>query len=357
MSSHSSQTRSADPVARAKLAGLRHVTDDTPGYTRRRQGKGFSYWDIEGNCIPAGECRDWIESLVIPPAWQDVWICQQRDGHLLATGRDADGRKQYLYHPEWETASTQSNFARLQAFGQQLERIRTRVDGDLRRHGLARERILALVVHLLDETLIRIGNSQYARSNQSFGLTTLRTEHAELASTSVKLAFTGKSGKWTETTISDARIAKLIARCEELPGDELFQYVDDSGDVCSVDSADVNDYLQRTTRQAFTAKDFRTWGGTVVAAEHCMTALSKSGSEDTDIVDDYDKLFVAATKAAAESLNNTPAICRAHYIHPYIFAATKSGELLRLWKSSRSGNVSRAERTVLKLLQQQSKVG
>lgn len=277
-----------DPEHAAKEARLRYVSDDIPGYRRRRYGKGFSYYDSTGTgrAIRDPTLRAWMQALAIPPAWEQVWVSPYRNSHILATGRDEKGRKQYIYHPRWTALRAESNFQQLLTFGEVLPALRQRIDADLRRPGLQRERVLALVVHLLDETLIRVGNSEYAERNRSYGLTTLRSRHLGLAGGRIHLEFRGKSGKLHSTDIQDRRIARIIRRCQELPGQELpgqelFQYLDEAGQRRSIDSADVNDYLSTATGQPLTAKMFRTWGGSVAdgrSAAGAAAAAERSGS-------------------------------------------------------------------------------
>ncbi|HEY8179978.1 MAG TPA: DNA topoisomerase IB, partial [Candidatus Limnocylindria bacterium] len=257
---------SQDPIESAEEAGLRYVTDASPGIRRRRAGRGFSYIGPDGKRVTNRDQVAWIRSLAIPPAWTDVWICTLRRGHLQATGRDVRGRKQYRYHPDWRAVRDDAKYGRMIAFGQALPAIRRRVDADLRKHGLPRERVLAAVVLLLEKTRLRVGNEEYARDNRSYGLTTLRDRHAEVGSSRIRFRFRSKGGKASDVELSDARLARIVARCQDLPGQELFAYLDDDGEVRAIGSSDVNDYLRDITGQDFTAKDFRTWSGTVLAA-------------------------------------------------------------------------------------------
>ena len=261
----------ADPAASARSAGLRHVTDDSPGFTRRSKqtkGKGvaFAYFDTEGKPLRDAEQVARINALAIPPAYTDVWICPQPDGHLQATGRDAKGRKQYRYHPRWRTVRDDNKYERMMAFAAALPGIRRHIDADLSRLGLPREKVLATVVRLLETTLIRVGNDEYAKSNKSFGLTTMRDKHVKLGRKSIRFEFRGKSGVSHEIDLADARLARIVAQCRDLPGQELFQYLDEEGIARDIDSADVNAYLQEVSGRDFTAKDFRTWAGTVLAS-------------------------------------------------------------------------------------------
>jgi DNA topoisomerase-1 len=262
-----------------------------------------------------------IRSLGIPPAWTDVWICANPRGHLQATGKDAKGRKQYRYHPRWRAVRDATKYDRMIAFAEALPTIRARVAADLALPDLPREKVLAAVVRLLDETSLRIGNQEYARENESYGLTTLHNEHAEVAGTRVRFRFRGKSGKEREVDVQDRRVAKIVRRCQELPGYELFQYVDDQGERRMVESSDVNTYLQQLSGQEFTAKDFRTWAGTVEAAD----ALRAIGGAETEAEKKHN--IAQAIKVAAEHLGNTPAICRKCYVHPGLLESYSEGML------------------------------
>jgi len=257
----------ADPVGAARAAGLRYVHDDRPGIRRARSGKAFRYVGPDGRPVRDDDTVKRIRSLAIPPAWTDVWICPLPNGHIQASGRDARGRKQYRYHPRWRQARDETKYHRMVAFGLALPAIRDRVEADLALPGLPRRRVLAAVVRLLETTLIRVGNEEYARANHSFGLTTLHNHHAEVNGATVHFRFRGKSGVRHAVDVCDRRLARLIRQCQDLPGHELFEYVDDEGRVHEVSSSDVNDYLREPAGDEFTAKDFRTWGGTVLAAE------------------------------------------------------------------------------------------
>ncbi len=262
----------------------------------------------------------WIRGLAIPPAWTDVWICTARLGHLQATGRDARGRKQYRYHPRWRSQRDETKYSRMIAFGQALPRIRRRIQRDLRRSGLPRERVLAAVVRLLEKTSVRVGNEEYARDNKSFGLTTLRIRHAQVGTIRIRFRFRGKGGKDHEAEVSDARLARIVRRCQDLPGQELFAYLDEEGEARPVDSADVNDYLREISGQEITAKDFRTWAGTVAA----VAALREM--EKVDSAADARRNVVRAIEQVAEALGNTPAVSRKSYVHPGVIDAYLAGE-------------------------------
>lgn len=312
------------PEEAAPAAGLRYVNDAAPGIRRKRAGRGFSYTGPDGAKISDRATLARIKALGIPPAWEDVWICPSPNGHIQATGRDARRRKQYIYHPQWREARDETKFARLAVFGASLPRIRRRTTADLTQPGLPQEKALATVVQLLDLSLIRIGNEEYARTNESYGLTTMRQSQVEVNGSEIHFEFQGKSGKQHTVAVRDPRLARIIRRCEELPGYELFQYVDEAGERHGVESSDVNRYLQEITDQRFTAKDFRTWGGTVIAAR----ALRELGPAAT--ATEAKKNIVEAVKRAAHELGNTPAVCRRAYIHPDILRAYEEGRLLPL---------------------------
>lgn len=338
-----------EALTHADEADLFYVTDERPGFARRKRGKGFSYLDADGKAVDA-ETKAWIESLAIPPAWTDVWICPSRDGHLLATGRDAKGRKQYRYHPRWREVRDGNKYFRLIDFAGVLPSVRKKIDEHLRLPGLPREKVLGAVVRLLDETLIRVGNDEYAVMNESYGLTTMHDEHAEIVGSRLHFEFTGKSGVEREIDLRDAGLARVVKACQDLPGEELFQYLDDGGNQVDVNSAHVNAYLRELTGAAFTAKDFRTWGGTVVAAETLVAFGAPSSAKDAE------KQIVAAIDVAAGKLGNTRAVCRSCYVHPAIPEAHADGSLLDAWRASRDGaQCRRGERAVLKVLQRQAK--
>lgn len=326
-------------VAAARAARLRHVTDDMPGISRHRAASGFDYRDLDGNLIRDFDILSRIKSLAIPPAWTAVWICPLPNGHIQATGRDARGRKQYRYHPRWRQTRDETKFDRMLMFSRVLPRIRARVGADLRRHGLPRERVLAAIVRLLELTLFRIGNSEYSRTNNSFGLTTLRHRHAAITGDTIRLAFRGKSGVWNESRVSDRRLARIVKSCRDLPGHELFQYLDDGGHRHTVGSSEVNDYLREISGEEITAKDFRTWAGTYLAAmalQQLGPAISRARPQAT---------LVRAVEQVARHLGNTVAVCRKCYIHPAIFEGYLDGTLLkaleRRVKNYQSRNIDR----------------
>jgi DNA topoisomerase-1 len=310
-----------DPAV-AEAAGLRYVSDAAPGITRERRGRGWRYRRPDGTPIVDPHERARIDAIGIPPAWTQVWISPIPDGHILATGRDARGRKQYRYHPRWREVRDATKYYRMGEFGQELPGLRRRVDEDLDRPGLPRERVLAAVIRLMDETLIRIGNEQYARENESFGLTTLRRDHVKIEGPDAFMfEFHAKSGKEQRVRLADPRLATVVHACHELPGHELFAYVDDDGRIVDVGSDDANAYLRAATRATFTAKDFRTWGGSVIAAE----TLSRLGPPRS--ATDAKRKIVAAIDAAAERLNNTRAVCRKSYVNPRVPESYVDGAL------------------------------
>ncbi len=337
----------ADPVAVAVAvdAGLRYVSDLKPGITRRRQGKGFSYRRADGSVVTDPKERARIDAIAIPPAWTDVWICLRPDGHIQATGRDDRGRKQYRYHPRWREVRDTAKFDSLADFGRVLPDVRAQVDADLALPGLPQEKVLAAVVHLLDETLIRIGNDEYAVTNDSYGLTTIEHDHAQVHGGVLELEFGGKSGTEFEVVVHDRRLAHIVRQCQELPGEDLFQYLD--GDrVVDITSTHVNDYLRSLAGGDRTAKDFRTWGGTVVAAETLV------GLGPVTTAKEADRNTLVAVDAAAERLGNTRAVARSSYVHPQVGETYRDGSLAEAWRRSRAApRLSRAERTVLKVLE------
>ena len=319
------ETESASLVASeeaAKAAGLRYVSDTKPGIRRERRGDDFVYLDPKGNEISDEQTLERIRKLAIPPAYTDVWICPQPNGHIQATGRDAKNRKQYRYHAKWHELRGENKFERMQSFGVALPIIREQVDHDLALPGLPREKVLATVVRLLETTLIRVGNDEYAKSNKSYGLTTMRDKHVTIEGSAVRFSFTGKSGVKHEISIKDRKLAQVVKRSRDLPGYELFQYIDEQGERRDVTSDDVNAYLQEISGEKFTAKDFRTWAGTVLAT----IALQEVGSFNKDA--QAKKNVVAAVERVAERLGNTKSVCRKSYIHPEVINAYLEGSLL-----------------------------
>ena len=317
-----SEPARAEPRAIAREAGLRYVTDRAPGIRRRREGDEFRYLDAQGEEIRDEAVLQRIRTLGIPPAYVDVWICPQANGHLQATGRDAKGRKQYRYHPRWRAVRDEDKFERMIAFGRALPAIRARVEHDLGLRGMPREKVLAALVRLLETTLIRVGNEEYARTNKSFGLTTMRTRHVDIDGATIRFRFRGKSGKTHRIALTDRRLARIVARCRELPGQELFHYLDEDGEPRMLESADVNEYLRAISGQDFTAKDFRTWAGTVLAA------LALRACELADSPAQAKRNVVQAIESVSQRLGNTPSVCRTCYVHPGVIEAYLDGSLL-----------------------------
>jgi DNA topoisomerase-1 len=311
----------SDGRASARAHGLRYSTDARPGITRRRTGRAFSYRGADGAVIRDASTLERVRKLAIPPAWTEVWICPDALGHLQATGRDAKGRKQYRYHERWRAGRDDAKFERLIDFARVLPRIRERCAADLARPGMPREKVLAAVVRLLETTLIRVGNDEYARLNRSFGLTTLKTRHAKVSGTAVRFRFRGKSGRQHEVGIRDRRLAAVVRRCQELPGQELFQYISDDGVTRDVGSDDVNAYLREISGADVTAKDFRTWAGTVLAYR-ALRALAP-GTNDRAVR----KNVVEAVRFTSDQLGNTPAVARRSYVHPAILEAYMDGSI------------------------------
>lgn len=337
------------PVDSALAAKLRYVNDGEPGIARVAAGKGFAYRTAKGKALHDAKALARIKALVIPPAWTDVWICADANGHLQATGRDVRGRKQYRYHPNWTQVRDETKYGRAALFGTALPSIRRKVNADLDRSGLSRERVLATIVRLLELTYIRVGNAEYAKSNKSFGLTTLLDRHVQIAGANVVFKFRGKSGKDHEVRLTDRRLAQLVKKCRDVPGQDLFQYLDDNGSRHSVRSTDVNEYLRSISDDDFTAKDFRTWAGTLLAASALLQAhangdkFTKAGTQ-------------RAVKAVAAQLGNTPAVSRKCYIHPYILKAFEDEALLKQFvretaKKKSERGLTREESALLRFLE------
>ena len=337
-----------DPLqkAAARDAGLHSVSDVAPGLRRRRCGRGFAYFTADGARVTDAATLERIRRLAIPPAYRDVWICADAQGHLQATGRDARGRKQYRYHPRWRQTRDGGKFERIADFGRRLPALRRRLSRDLKRPGLPREKVLATVVSLLAETLIRVGNHEYARENNSFGLTTLRNRHVRFPRGGALFEFRGKSGKQHRVSLEDPRLARLVRRCQQLPGQRLFQYLGDDGLPHPIGSGDVNEYLQSACGEDFSAKDFRTWGGTLAA----IAALVRSPPP----TEGGERALAAAQKQAiaevAAQLGNTPAVCRASYIHPRVFEGWRDGRLARSIAASDLGHPRKLEKLALAFL-------
>ena len=336
----------------AGLANLRYVSDNEPGFTRRRWGRGFTYKDAIGKTVKDKALRQRFDALVIPPMWSEVWICQDDKGHLQSTGRDDKARKQYLYHPEWDRVRDQAKFNAMIGFAEALPNLRAQVEKDLEAQSLSRANVLAAVVKLLETTLIRIGNSRYAKLNKSYGLSTLRSKHVSETDNGLAFDFVGKSAKEHHIELQDERLIDIVQACSELPGYQIFKYLDDDGNKQVVDSSDINDYLRTHTcghdceskmysGNLYSAKDFRTWMASVLAASHLYDELQTSkgqailASEPNS--DERQQLVTAMVKAVAEELGNTPAVCRASYINPVIIERFLAGQFFEPYKQARRG--------------------
>ena len=318
------ETSDGDEAREAAVeAGLFYVTDEDPGITRQKSGAGWRFIDPKGQTIKDYWERKRIEKIGVPPAYTDVWISPRANGHIQATGRDAKGRKQYRYHPDWTAARDSAKYERMSEFGAILPGLRKRVASDMRKQGLPREKVLATIVSLLEKTLIRVGNEDYAKDNKSFGLTTLRNRHLDIEGSTLRFDFKGKSGKTWNLDLKDKRVAKVVRSIQDLPGQHLFQYVDEEGKRQPVSSMDVNDYLREATGKDITAKDFRTWAGTVLAA----MALREFEAVDGQAA--MKRNVKAAIERVASRLGNTPTICRKCYVHPQVLDAYLDGGLLR----------------------------
>ncbi|MBK8020863.1 MAG: DNA topoisomerase IB [Chloroflexi bacterium] len=330
------------------MARLRYVSAKTRGYQRKRRGRGFTYLDPRGEVVRDPELLEWFGSLGIPPAWTEVWISPYRNGHILATGRDDKGRKQYRYHPDWQAERSQQKYDELLEFGRTLPRLREVSEEYLRQRTLTREQVLAAIVRLLETTLIRIGNEEYARHNESYGLTTLTDDHAQVNGSEIVFEFVGKSKKQHTVVLRDRRLAKIVKRCQDIEGYELFQYFDEAGNHQVIDSADVNAYLHEVTGQPFTAKVFRTWGGSSLAikflCEQCADVTPEAAARN-------------CVAHVSESLGNTKTICRKYYIHPAILDAHQDGRLCDLYaqhqrETGSDLDLAPEERTLLALIEQ-----
>lgn len=319
----SALARAFAPEEQAELVYL--PDEEVPGIRRLRRGKGFSYYWADGSLIEEEAIRARIKRLAVPPAWTDVWISPLPSGHLQATGRDKRGRKQYLYHERWRVVRDANKFNRLVAFGHALPGLRQRTAADARRRHLSKEKVVAVVIQLLDETLIRVGNEEYARDNDAYGLTTLRDSHAEISTTQLRLVFRGKGGKDAKVGVRSRRLARAVKLCQELPGEELFQYIDDDGTARAINSADVNDYLREKSSERFSAKDFRTWGGTKIMAERLAAIGGFANAREAD------RKINEALDIVAHHLNNTRAVARNSYVHPAVIDSFREGELVEHW--------------------------
>lgn len=329
------------------MSGLRYVSDATPGFTRRRRGETFSYFDQRGRRLTSAPVLERIRRLAIPPAWTDVWICPQADGHLQATGHDARGRKQYRYHTEWSAARAATKFDRMADFGRALPKIRRQVASDLRRPPLSRPAVLATLVRLLETTLIRVGNEEYVRANGSYGLTTLQDRHVSFKPGMLRFHFRGKSGKRHEVEVHDPRLARRVRQLQELPGQDLFHWMDENGKLHPIASDDINAYLHAIAGDEFSAKDFRTWAGTLAAA----CELGKLRGESPRL---SKRQITGAIERVADQLGNTPSVCRKSYIHPAVIDSCREGAALAVASSARSATgLSPAEKALLRFLRTQ----
>jgi len=329
------------PQAHAKAAGLKYVNDEAKGFARQRKGKDFVYLNPRGQPIKDDTQIRRIRKLAIPPAWTEVWICPDANGHLQATGRDARGRKQHRYHPRWREVRDETKFNRMIDFARALPKIRQRAARDLAARGLSKQKVLATVLRILETGLVRVGNEEYAKQNNSYGLTTMRDRHVKVRGGAIHFEFRGKSGKSHRIELNDARLAKIVKGCQDIPGQELFQYFDDKGERQKISSTDVNEYLREITQADFTAKDFRTWAGTVFAA----TVLREIDPEQRT-----KKNLKKAIEQVAARLGNTPSICRKCYIHPHVIECFLDGSLHGREALRAKEGLDANERLVLELL-------
>jgi DNA topoisomerase-1 len=340
----------SDPIESAQAAGLRYVSDTQPGIRRKKAGKGFAYVGTDEKTVKDAKELARIRSLAIPPAYTDVWICPSPHGHIQATGRDARGRKQYRYHPKWREVRDETKFGRMLAFSEALPKIRARLERDLNLPGLPREKVLATVVSLLEYTCIRVGNDEYTKANRSYGLTTLQDRHVEISGATLRFEFRGKSGKMHTVNLNDRRLARIVQRCQAVPGEDLFQYIDEAGVRQTIGSGDVNDYIKEISGEEFTAKDFRTWNGTLLAVE----ALKEAGTSTSQRHAKSNVL--RAIDRVAERLNNTRAVCRKYYVHPAVFESYLAGSMLEHLgngaKQNAKDDVKAQEAAVVRLLKQ-----
>jgi DNA topoisomerase-1 len=340
-----------DPKITAKAAGLRYLADSNPGYTRKRSGKGFGFYDADGKPVKDKELVARFNHLVIPPAYTNVWISPYENGHLQFTGTDAAGRKQYRYHPEWNKLRNQSKYHRLQLFASYLPAIRKQVDKDLNRHDLDHEKVVALVVRLMELTSIRIGNESYKKLYGSYGLTTLMNKHVKIEGADIDFEFKGKKGVFHKVALHSKKLARLVKQCRDIPGKELFQYYNSEGGRCSVGSGDVNTYLKEITGEDFTAKDFRTWAGSVSA----LYAFKEAGEFDT--VSECKKKIVSVLDEVAVNLGNTRTVCKKYYVHPTVIKSYEEGTIFKYIekldedKAIDSANLNMAEKALLDLLE------
>lgn len=321
----------------AKQASLRYVSDEEPGYTRKRWGKGFSYLDANGDTVKDKQLRARFDALAIPPMWSQVWICRYEDGHLQCTGRDEKGRKQYLYHEQWNQVRDEAKFDAMIGFGEKLPGLRAQIEKDLQSEILSRQNVLAAVVKLLETTLIRIGNDRYAKQNKSYGLSTLRSKHVSETEEGLAFDFVGKSAKEHHIELQDDRLIEIVRACSDVPGYRIFKYIDETGEKQVVNSEDINDYLQKHTEDEYSAKDFRTWMASVLAAEYLYLNADQQVLESDADSKERQQLVVDMVKQVAESLGNTPSVCRASYIHPKIISTFLDKEFIVAYKLGRRG--------------------
>jgi len=339
-----------DPKSTAKAVGLRYVSDSTPGYTRKKAGKGWSFYDAEGNLVKDKELLQRFTKLVIPPAYTNVWISPYENGHLQFTGTDAAGRKQYRYHPDWNKIRNQSKYHRLQTFAAHLPAIREQVDKDLARHKLDHEKVVALVVRLMELTSIRVGNESYKKLYGSFGLTTLMNRHVKIEGSTLKFEFKGKKGVFHKIALQSKKLAKLVKQCRDIPGKELFQYYNDEGNHCTIGSGDVNDYLKHVTGEDFTAKDFRTWAGSVSA----LYAFKEAGEFDN--ITECRKKIISVLDEVALNLGNTRTVCKKYYVHPTVIKSYEEGTIFHYIKgldddhNIKAAELNIAEKALLQIL-------
>lgn len=335
-----------DPIESARSAGLKYVTDSDPGIRRRKRGKGFSYHDDETGKVKS-EDLERIKALVIPPAWQEVWICKKANGHLQVTGKDARKRKQYRYHEKWNELRNLTKFDRMLILSEKIPKLRRAIEADMSLPGLPQKKVVAAIIKVMLITQSRVGNSTYKLENDTYGLTTIHNDHVDVSGTKIHLSFKGKSGVEHDITFSDPKISKIIKRCQELPGEELFCYLDENGEEVDINSQHVNDYLKEVTGEEFTAKDIRTWGGTCKAIELLIQVRPDDLSER-----EWKSRHVKVIKETAGHLRNTTTVCKKYYIHPIVLESDRSGKLFELWKTCRNcSHLSREERLLVKMLE------
>jgi DNA topoisomerase-1 len=342
-----------DPKITAKAAGLRYVSDTSPGYTRKLSGKGYSYYDADGNKVTDKELIQRFNKLVIPPAYTNVWISPHENGHLQFTGTDAAGRKQYRYHADWNKLRNQSKYHRLQSFAVHLPAIRKQVDEHLNNKNLDHDKVLALVVRLMELTSIRIGNESYKKLYGSYGLTTMMDQHVKIDGTKMHFEFKGKKGVYHKIDLQSKKLARLVKQCRDIPGKELFQYYDDEGKRCTIDSGDVNAYLKQITGEDFTAKDFRTWAGSVSA----LYAFKEAGEFENQT--QCKKNIISVLDEVAITLGNTRTVCKKYYVHPTVIKSYEEGTLFKYIKDldedkdERASELGSAERALLEILEKE----